>query len=107
MSLFYTDFTDTQAIQLHLQKELEQLSLSTGLKIINTDWLYPSEGDIIQAPIKINLEATMEQLVRFIHGIESGKRFLSVDNLKIVSKARSSTLRAELIVSAYGIRGKT
>lgn len=104
IQFYYTDFSDTQSLQLLLQKEMERLSASAGVKIKNIDWLYPSEGDIIQAPIKLRLEATMDQLIRFIHSIENGKRFLSLNRLRIISRHKASTLNAELDVSAYGVK---
>ena len=99
---YYRDFSDTQSLQLMLQKEMERLSASCGVKIKSSDWLYPSEGYIVQAPIKIRCEAAPHQVIKFIHAIENGKRFFSVDRLKITSRGKSSTLSAELDVSAYG-----
>jgi len=100
---YYQDFSDVQSLQLKLQKEMEQLSESCGVKIKSTDWLYPSEGHIVQAPIKIKSEGAPDRIIEFIHAVESGKHFFSVDRLKIVSGGKSSTVRAELDVSAYGI----
>ena len=100
---YYRDFSDTQSLQLILQKEMERLSASCGVKIKSTDWLFPSEGDVVQAPIKIRCEAPPAQIIKFIHAIENGKRFLSVDRLKLTSRGKSSTVGAELDVSAYGV----
>ena len=104
--LFITDFSDAQSLQLMLQKEMERLSESSGAKINRTNWLYPSEGDIVQAPIKISCEATPEQVIKFLSAIESGKHFFSVDRLKIVSRGKSPTISAEIDVSAYGLKKK-
>ena len=101
---FYRDFSDTQSLQLMLQKEMERLSASCGVKIKSTDWLYPSEGYIVQSPIKIRCEAAPHQIIKFIHAIENGSSFFSVDMLKMVSRGKSSTLSAMLDVSAYGIK---
>ena len=100
---YYRDFSDTQSLQLMLQKEMERLSASCGVKIKSSDWLYPSEGYIVQAPIKIRCEAAPQQIIKFIHAIENGRHFFSVDRLKMTSRSKSSTLSAELDVSAYGV----
>ena len=100
---YYQDFSDAQALQLKLQKKMERLSESCGVTIKSTDWLYPSEGHIVQAPIKIKCEAAPDRIIEFIHAVESEKHFFSVDRLKITSRAKSSTVHAELDVSAYGI----
>lgn len=101
---YYRDFSDTQSLQLMLQKEMERLSTSCGVKIKSSDWLYPSEGYIVQAPIKIRCEAEPQQIIKFIYAIENGERFFSVDRLKMTSRGKSSTLSVELDVSAYGIK---
>lgn len=101
---YYRDFSDTQSLQLILQKEMERLSASCGVKIKSSDWLYSSEGYIVQAPIKIRCEAAPHQIIKFIHAIENGRRFFSVDRLKMTSRGKSSTLIAELDVSAYGVK---
>ena len=52
--LFVKDFSDAQSLQLVMQKEVERLAAASGVQIKRTNWLYPSEGEIVQAPIKIN-----------------------------------------------------
>ncbi|NIA11249.1 MAG: hypothetical protein GWP10_16385 [Nitrospiraceae bacterium] len=100
---YYHNFSDAQALQLKLQKKMERLSASCEVKIKSTDWLYPSEGHIVQAPIKIRCEAVPNQIIKFIHAIESSRHFFSIDRLKIISRAKSSVIYVELDVSAYGV----
>jgi hypothetical protein len=101
---YYRDFSDTQSLQLRLQKEMERLSASCGVKIKSSDWLYPSEASLVQVPIKIRCEATPYQIIKFIHAIENGKHFFSVDRLQLTARGKSSVLFVELEVSAYGIK---
>ena len=101
---YYRDFSDTQSLQLMLQKEMERLSASCGVKIKSSDWLYPSEGYIVQAPIKIRCEAAPHEIIKFIYAVENGRHFFSVDRLKMTSRGKSSTMNAEFDISAYGIK---
>lgn len=102
--LYYHDFSDAQALQLILQKEMERLAVSCKVKIKSSNWLYPSENYVVQAPVKIQCEAEPEQIIKFLYAIESSRYFFSVDRLKTVSRVKASTLIAELDVSAYGIK---
>jgi Tfp pilus assembly protein PilO len=98
----YLDVPDAQALQLRLQQELETLALAAGIRIGTTTWLSPSPGDIVQAPVKVRCEGAPDQLMRFIQRIETGERFLTIDRLVITAQGRTSTVTAELDVSAYG-----
>ena len=102
--LYYRNFTDTQALQLWLQKEIERLAAASGVKIKSSDWLYPSEGYIVQVPIKLRCEAEPFQLITFIYAIENSERFFTIDKLMITARDRSATLIVEGDLSAYGIR---
>ncbi len=101
---YFQDFAEPQALQLMMQKEIEHSAASIGIKIKSTDWLPPSEGYIVQVPIKIRCEATPDQILKFLQNIESGKRFFSVDRLKLSTRSQSAPLSAELYVSAYGVK---
>ena len=106
MKFYYTDFSDPQALQLILQKKIEAISAACGVKIKSTDWLYPSKGYIIQAPIRIRCEAPPVQLIDFIKAIEGSDRFFSIDRLKILGNKKRVSLNAEFEISAYGVKNK-
>lgn len=106
VGFYYNDFSDVRSIQLKLQKDIEKIPLSTGVNIKNTNWLYPSGENVVQVPIKIMMDTTLDGLVAFIKAIENDNKFLSVDNLKITSRQNSSVLSVMLEVSAHGIVGK-
>jgi len=106
VGFYYNDFSDVRSIQLKLQKDIEKISLSTGVNIKNTNWLYPSGRNIVHVPIKIMMETKLDRLVEFIKTIENDNKFLSVDILKITSRRNSSVLSVMLEVSAYGIVGQ-
>lgn len=98
---YYRDFPDTRALQLKLQKELERLAKTCGVEIKSSDWLYPSEGSIVQVPIKIECAAAPRQIISFIHALESAGHFFTIDQLDMVARHRASTLNVRLVVSAY------
>ena len=96
--------SDAQALQLALQKTVEKLSSDCDVEIKSTDWLPPSEGEIVQAPIRVRCEAPPDQLVKFISAIETGNLFRSLDKLTINSRPKASVIKATLDISAYGLR---
>jgi Tfp pilus assembly protein PilO len=98
----HLDLPDAQSLQLRLQQELETLASAIGIQIATTTWLSPSAGDIVQAPVKVRCEGTPDQIMRFIQGIETGVRFLTIDRVVLTAQGRTSTLTAEFDVSAYG-----
>ena len=104
--LYYQGFSDAQSLQLMLQKEMERLSSSSGVKILSTNWLHPSEGKIVQAPVKIRCQATPARIMKFISSIENAGHFLSVDILKILSSGRDPFVKVEIDISAYGFKDK-
>jgi len=105
IKFYFTNFSDTQSLQLILQKEMERLSVSSGVKIKNTDWPYPLKNEIVKAPIRIKCEAAPDQMIRFVRAIEQAPHFFSIDQLKMISKQKSSTITAEFDISAYGTPG--
>lgn len=101
---YYRDFTDPQSLQLILQKEMERLSSSCNVKITSTDWLYASREDVVQAPIKLICTGSVDDIIRLIAAVETDKKFLSIDRLQIISRPSAVLVRAEMGVSAYGIK---
>lgn len=104
LALFGHDFPDPQALQLRIQKRIENLVASRGITLKSTDWLYPSEGDIVRAPVKVRCEGTPYSIIELIKAIETDPRFLTVDRIKIVSRGQQSHfVAAEIDVSGYGV----
>ena len=101
---YFSNFSDPQALQLVLQKRIEALSSESGIKIKSTDWLYPSEDNIVQAPIRIRCEAEPAKIIDFIRLIENSRYFLSIDFLKITCDKKKQILSSELNISAYGVK---
>ena len=104
MNRYYQDFSDPQSLQLTLQKEMERLSAASDVKINSKDWLYLSEGEIIQAPIKIRCEGNPASVFSFISAIENAEYFFTVDRLTMNSRGTSSMIQAEMDISAYGVQ---
>lgn len=103
MKFYYTDFSDPQALQLVLQKKIEAVSTACGVKIKSTNWLYPSGGYIVQAPIKIRCEAPPLQIIHFIKAIEGNDRFFSINRVNIIGNGTRGSLNAEFEISAFGV----
>ena len=104
LTYYYQDFSDPQSLQLLLQKEIEQLSSASDVKIKSKDWLPLSAGDIIRAPIKIRCEGIPASLFGFISAIENADHFFTVDRLTLTSQGKSSMIQADMDISAYGIQ---
>lgn len=105
LQAYYQDFTDPQSLQLILQKEMERLSSSCNVKITSTDWLYASKEDVVQAPIKLICEGSVDDIIRLIAAVETDKKFVSIDRLQIISRPTDPLVKMELGISAYGITG--
>jgi hypothetical protein len=106
---YQSGFSDNQSLHLGLQKKVEKICAEVGAKIINMDWLPISEGDVIQAPIKLRMEASPENLYRILCDIENDALFYSVDIMRITARSNSEALMVDLDMTSYGIKaaGKT
>jgi Tfp pilus assembly protein PilO len=104
MRNFYPDIADPQALQLTLQKDMEKLSALHTIKIVNTDWLPPVEGRVIQSPIKIMCEGSAAHVLSFIAAIEAAEHFVSIDSLKINSSGKADKIGLVMAISAYGLK---
>ncbi|MBI5591218.1 MAG: hypothetical protein HY881_12120 [Deltaproteobacteria bacterium] len=101
---YQTGFSDPQALQLGLQKKVEKICSEAGVKILNMDWLPVSEGDVIQAPIKLRLEVVPDMLYKILCDMENDALFYSIDILRITARPNAETLTVELDMSSYGIK---
>jgi Tfp pilus assembly protein PilO len=104
MQNFYPDTADAQALQLTLQKDIENLSAQNSIKIMSMDWLHPVEGKVIQSPIKIFGEGSANHVLSFIQAIEASERFVSIDSLKINSSGKADKIGVTMEISAYGLK---
>lgn len=101
---YYKDFTDPQSLQLRLQKQVERLASSHNVEIKSTEWLYASEGDVVRAPIKLVCAASVDDIIRLVAELETDRKFLSVDRLRMISRPTAALVNAEMNLSAYGIK---
>jgi len=106
LGAYYQDFTDPQSLQLILQKEMERLASVCNVKIASTDWLYVSKEGVVQAPIKLICTGAVDDIIRFIAAVEAGKKFVSIDRLQITSRSGAELVKAEIDISAYGIKAE-
>ena len=101
---YQSDFSDTQALQLGLQKKVEKLCSDAGVKILNLDWLPVSDGDVIQVPIKLRMEAQPDKLYRILCDIENDALFYAIDIMRITARANAEALMVDLDLVSYGIK---
>ena len=106
LGAYYQAFTDPQSLQLILQKEMERLASACNVKIASTDWLYASKEDVVQAPIKLICTGSVDDIIRLIAAVEAGKKFVSIDRLQITSRSGAELVKAEIDISAYGVKAE-
>jgi len=80
---FYRDFADARALQLKLQKKVEQLAAASRIKLKSCDWLLPVTGFPLQVPLKLRFEARPGELVSFLHALENDSYFYTIDHLMV------------------------
>ncbi|MEI7590130.1 MAG: GspMb/PilO family protein [Deltaproteobacteria bacterium] len=103
---YQSGFADTQALQLGLQKKIEKICAEAKVNVLNMDWLPVSEGDVIQAPVKLRIEAIPHLLFKILYELENDVFFYSIDIMRITARPNSETLTVELDISAYGVKNK-
>ncbi|MEI6102255.1 MAG: type 4a pilus biogenesis protein PilO [Eubacteriales bacterium] len=104
MRYFYADVAEAQALQLTLQKDIEKLSALNSIRIMSMDWLHPVEGEVIQSPIKIICDGSIDHVLAFIAAIEASERFVSIGSLKINSSGKADKIGVAMEISAYGLK---
>lgn len=104
MKYYYSDISDAQALQLALQKDIERISAAHRVKINNTEWQFAVESGLIQAPIKVTCEGEPADILRFIHAIESGDRFIAVNTIRLLMAGKTSRIGMVADISAFGLK---
>jgi len=100
---FEADIKDPQTLQLKLQKLIESLSVTLGVKIQNVDWMPVTKTGVVRGPVKFRLETTPELFINLINAIETKSEFLTIDTIRINARPQSLTITVELEISAYGL----
>ena len=83
-------------------KKIQELSGSTGIAISNLRPLSTAEKDLYrELPVQCTFEATIDSLVKFLHGLQTSSGFMSVEELKVSGKPDNpSILRCDIQVRA-------
>jgi Tfp pilus assembly protein PilO len=83
-------------------KKIEEVGAATGIIISNRRPLPAVEKDVYrELPVQCTFEATIESLVKFLHGIQTGAGFMSVETLQISGKPDNpSILRCDIQIRA-------
>ena len=83
-------------------KKIEEVGAATGIIISNRRPMPAVEKDVYrELPVQCTFEATIDSLVKFLHGIQSGAGFMSVESLQISGKPDNpSILRCDIQIRA-------
>lgn len=83
-------------------KKIEEVGAATGILISSRRPLPAVEKDMYrELPVTCTFEATVEALVKFLHGIQTGSGFMSVESLQVSGKPDNpSILRCDIQIRA-------
>lgn len=70
-----------------LLKKLDELTASTGISMQSKRALKSAERDVYREwPVSCTFEATVESLVKFLYGLQTGSGFITVEQLNVSAK---------------------
>lgn len=83
-------------------KKIEEVAGTTGVLLNSRRALQVvDKGVYRELPVQCSAEATVESLVKFLHALQTGSGFMSVEQLQVVPKAdNASILRCEIQIRA-------
>ena len=83
-------------------KKIDEVGAATGVLMSTRRPLPPVEKDVYrELPVQCAFEATVESLVKFLHGIQTGAGFMSVESLQVSPKPDNpSILRCDIQIRA-------
>jgi Tfp pilus assembly protein PilO len=100
---FHPDASTPEALQLEVQKSIEDLAGQNGLKVERMEWMYVNEdGLIIQTPLRIIFRATLSQAYNFIFQLETRDQLYTLDGIQL-NLAAKGELHGTLEISAYNL----
>jgi Tfp pilus assembly protein PilO len=89
-------------------KKIDELTGTTGISMQSKRSLKATEHDVYREwPVSCNFEATIESLVRFLHGLQTGAGFITVEQLNVTAKPDNpSILRCDNVqIRALAAKG--
>ena len=104
LSHFYTDFADAQALQLRLQKNIEQSAQKAGITMQSINWLHVSDEDSVKVPVNIRFAATPDKMYQLIADMENSPYFVTIERLRVDGGGNRSEIQVDLDASAYGMK---
>jgi len=102
-SLFWQDIGDPEELMLKVQKLMERLAPENGVSIESVQWGAPSGDSVIRAPVTVSLAAPPGHLLAFMAAVESAEKLYTLDRLRFVCRDRSTKIKADITVTAYGV----
>jgi len=102
-AFFHPGSTTPEALQLEVQKSLDDLAKQSGLKVERVEWLYVNEDEfMIRTPLRIVFRSSLSQLYNYIFQVESQPHFYTVDSMQL-SQLPKGELHGTLEISAYNL----
>jgi Tfp pilus assembly protein PilO len=88
-------------------KKLDEVSGNAGVLMQSKQSLKATETDVSREwPVSCRFEATIESLVKFLHGLQTGSGFMTVESLQVTSKPdNASILRCDMQIRALAAKG--
>ena len=83
-------------------KKLEEVSNASGVLIKDRRTMQAVEKDVYrELPVQCNFEATIETLVKFLHGLQTSSGFMSVEEFQVAAQPDNpSILRCSIRLQA-------
>ncbi|MEI6085653.1 MAG: type 4a pilus biogenesis protein PilO [Verrucomicrobiota bacterium] len=74
-------------------KKIDELTGSTGISMQSKRSLKPSDHESYRDwPVSCNFEATIESLVKFLYGLQTGSGFITVEQLNVTAKPDNQSI---------------
>jgi len=89
-------------------KKIDELTAITGISMQSKTPLRQSDHDVYREwPVSCNFEATIESLVKFLHGLQTGSGFITVEQISVSAKTDNpSILRCDKVqIRALAAKG--
>jgi Tfp pilus assembly protein PilO len=83
-------------------KKIEDVGTTSGVLFTARRPMQPIEKDVYrELPVQCSFESTIESLVKFLHGLQSGSGFMNVEQLQVSSKPENpGILRCDIQIRA-------
>ena len=79
----YPQENDPRQLQLHAQRQLEELATRHQLKLQRSDWGVASRDTLLSAPLRLRLEGHLDGLYQWLLALDNTSRLYTVSGLDL------------------------